>query len=150
MNARVGRLFLTALTAIVILAGAFAFSQQFFHLRTQPSVEIAGQTIHVSIADTAPLREKGLGDRDHLNPDEGMLFVFQTDDRYAFWMKDMRFSIDIVWLTASGTIIYVADNVAPETYPHAFLPDEPARYVLELPAGWMSSHDVKIGDIVRL
>jgi len=79
-----------------------------------------------------------------------MLFVFPEDGKYAFWMKDMRFSIDILWLSADGRVVYMALNVSPDTYPQVFRPDVPARYVLELPAGYAKAHAVRIGDIVRL
>jgi uncharacterized membrane protein (UPF0127 family) len=114
------------------------------------SVVLAGQTIHVSIADTPALQEKGLGGRTSLAPNEGMLFVFPESGEYAFWMKDMRFSIDIVWLSDDGAVVYMAQNVSPDTYPQTFIPNEPARYVLELPAGWAKAYTMKIGDSARL
>ena len=80
----------------------------------------------------------------------GMLFVFPSDGIYAFWMKGMLFSIDMLWLAADGTIVYLVQNASPDTYPHSFVPDKTARYVLELPAGFARSHGVGVGDIVRL
>jgi uncharacterized membrane protein (UPF0127 family) len=114
------------------------------------TVILDGQTIHVSIADTDALRQLGLGGRAGLAPDEGMLFIFPRDGIYAFWMKDMRFSIDMIWLADDGSIVYMAQNVSPDTYPKDFVPSAPARYVLELPAGYAKTHDVKIGDFAQL
>ncbi len=104
----------------------------------------------VSVADTARTRQLGLSGRSRLSADEGMLFVFPEDGKYAFWMKDMRFSIDIIWLSAAGSIVHITRSVSPDTYPRTFESDTPARYVLELSAGYVGAHDVKIGDIVRL
>src|SRR3990167_10987110 len=100
------------------------------------TIQLNGQTIRVSVADTETAREQGLSGRAGLATDEGMLFVFLKDGKYAFWMKDMLFSIDILWLSSDGAVVFMAKNVSPDTYPRAFAPDGPARYVLELPAGF--------------
>ena len=114
------------------------------------SVQVGGNTIRVSVADTPEKREKGLSGREGLLSDEGMLFTFEDDGYYAFWMKDMRFPIDILWISRGGTIVDMQENVSPETYPAAFAPRTKARYVVELPAGYVEEHAVRIGDIVRL
>lgn len=114
------------------------------------TVELKGQTIRVSIVDTEDARRQGLSGRAGLDPDEGMLFIFPEDGIHGFWMKDMHFSIDILWLSADGSIVYMAQNVSPDTYPQNFGPDTPTRYVLELAAGYAETHGVDIGDIVRL
>src|SRR3989338_1806519 len=79
--------------------------------------------------------QQSLSGRSGLAEGEGMLFVFPQDGKYGFWMKDMRFSIDILWLNASGMVVYMAQNVSPDSFPKSFESDVPARYVLELPAG---------------
>jgi len=78
-----------------------------------------------------------------------MLFVFPKDGKYAFWMKDMHFPIDIIWLSAEGSVVYMAQNVPPGSFPQTFRPDVLARYVLELPAGYAKEYNVVVGDIVR-
>jgi uncharacterized membrane protein (UPF0127 family) len=114
------------------------------------TVEIDGTDIRVAIADTPALQELGLGNRNDLPDGEGMLFIFTTDSEEAFWMKDMNFSIDMVWISVEGNIVYMAQNVSPDTYPENFVPTSPARYVLELPAGYAQAHGFKVGDTVRL
>lgn len=121
------------------------------------TIELKEQTIRVSVADTESTRGQGLSGRPGLAADEGMLFIFPQDGEYAFWMKDMRFAIDILWLSADpsnpsgqAVVVYMAQNVSPDTYPQSFRSDVPARYVLELPAGYAKAHMVSIGDIVRL
>ncbi len=115
-----------------------------------PSVQIGGQTVHVTIADTPDKREQGLSGRKGLAPDEGMLFVFPGDGQYGFWMKDMLFSIDIVWVSASSTVVDIQANVSPDTYPSVFQPKAAARYVLELPAGFAKLYNVQKGGAVVL
>jgi uncharacterized protein len=118
---------------------------------TLPTIELAGQIVRVSIADSAEERMQGLSGRAGLAPDEGMLFVFEKEGKYSFWMKDMRFSIDIVWISNSGEIVDMHEFVVPESYPTTtFTSREPARYVLELPAGWAKTYNAKIGEYVRL
>ena len=114
------------------------------------TVQLDGQTIHVAVVDTPVARQRGLSGRQGLAGDEGMLFVFPQNGRYSFWMKDMLFVIDIVWISADGSIVDMVQNVSPDTYPTSFVPKAPARYVLELPAGYVKDHNVQIGDIVRL
>jgi uncharacterized membrane protein (UPF0127 family) len=79
-----------------------------------------------------------------------MLFVFPEDGLYSFWMKDMLISIDILWISADGEIVHIVERVSPESYPEHFVSESPARYVLELPAGYVGSRGISVGDIVRL
>ncbi len=113
-------------------------------------IELGGQPIRVSVADTPEARKTGLGNRAGLAPGEGMLFVFPYDGIYGFWMENMQFSIDILWLNVSGEIVHIEESVSPETYPAVFSSKVRARYVLELPAGFVSGYEVRVGDIVRL
>ena len=85
-----------------------------------PTIQLKGQPIRISIADTETARQQGLSGRAGLAADEGMLFVFPEDGTYAFWMKDMLFSIDILWLSGDGAVVYMAENVSPDTYPKIF------------------------------
>lgn len=74
-----------------------------------------------------------------------MLFVFDTEGEWGIWMKDMHFPIDIIWASQDGTVVTVAKDISPDTYPQAFYPSVPARYVLEVPAGFVAAHDVAEG-----
>mgnify|MGYP001568095727 FL=1 len=107
-------------------------------------------SVAVDVADTEVLREQGLSGRSDLPSGRGMLFVFESDGLWGIWMKDMQFPIDIVWAGADGKVITVADNVAPETYPKVFSPSAPARYVLELPAGFAAAHGVIEGSKLEI
>src|ERR1700679_2272851 len=71
-------------------------------------VRLDGARVNVTLAQTQAQEELGLGDRDSLAAGQGMLFVFAQDGKYAFWMKDMRFSIDIIWFAADGEVVYIA------------------------------------------
>lgn len=110
------------------------------------TVALGGRTVHVELATTPAAQERGLGGRTSLAPGTGMLFVFPQDGMYDFWMKDMRFPIDIIWMQSDGTVIYIVPDLAPDTYPHGYGPKTPARYVLEVPAGFAAAHHVQAGD----
>lgn len=113
-------------------------------------IQAAGRSIRADLAVTEVQKERGLSGRTSLSDEEGMLFIFDTDGRHAFWMKDMRIAIDIVWIGADGSVVYIVPNLSPSTYPAVFAPDAPARYVLELSAGWTERHGLKAGDEVVL
>lgn len=114
------------------------------------TVHIADKIVRVEIVDTAEEREKGLSGHASLVEDEGMLFVFPESGRHAFWMKDMGFSIDIIWISESKEIVHIERNVSPESYPAIFTPRDESLYVLEVPAGFVEENSVRIGDTVIL
>lgn len=98
------------IVALVNIRLEKAISSDAIELRT---VELAGQTVHVAVVDTPIARQRGLSGRQGLAGDEGMLFVFPQDGKYSIWMKDMLFSIDIVWIAADGGIVDMVQNVSP-------------------------------------
>lgn len=110
----------------------------------QAHIDSLGFTFDV--ADTDALRQKGLGGRVALSPGQGMLFVFDHPDQYGFWMKDMLFSIDILWLDDRGSIVTIAADVSTSTYPQIFYPQAPSKYVVEILAGESEKNHLKIGD----
>ena len=109
-----------------------------------------GQKISLLLAETPLARARGLSDTKVLPEDQAMLFVFQEAGIYAFWMKDMLFAIDIIWLDEFGEIVFVVENATPESYPKNFLPDKPARFVLEATTGFVSKNSLKVGERIVL
>ena len=138
--------------AVFVLVGLAVM----FHMVARPTaaqrpvVEIGGVSVHVALATTTETRERGLGGKKDLANDEGMLFVFSNDGIYPFWMKDMLFSIDIIWISSSGRIVYIQPELSPSTYPNSYGPSVPARYVLEVQAGFSALHGVMVGQQVGL
>lgn len=114
-------------------------------VQTFSEVSIGTTTIPIEVADSQKERMQGLSGRQSLPSQSGMLLIFDYESEWGIWMKDMSFSIDIIWAKSDGEIIAVAHNVAPETYPNAFLPPEPALYVLEVPAGFAKTHSIVEG-----
>lgn len=112
------------------------------------AVSIGSTKLNVVISDTEEERSRGLSGRKSFLPNEGMLFVFEKADRYGFWMKDMNFGIDIAWVGENKKIIYIEENVLPESFPKIFQPNVNTLYVLEVPSGFLFANKIKIGDSV--
>ena len=140
-----GVLLAIAFFVLTIVVAALWYFSSSAHPGLQ-ALTLGANTVFVSVADTEQKRELGLGGRSGLASNEGMLFIFPKEGTYGFWMKDMRFPVDILWLSNDGTVIYIQEKVSPDTYPHVFTPGKKARYVLELPAGYSTEHHILVGD----
>lgn len=131
------------LAGLIVIALALAVVMLFIRKDTaqapQPAapttcLNIDGRCVELERLETNQQRLKGLSDRDFLSPNTGMLFSYNNPATECMWMKDMRFSIDIIWLDESQVISKIERNVAPETYPQSFCQDN-TMYVIELNAG---------------
>lgn len=114
------------------------------------SIRIAGKEIKVEIADSEEKRNKGLSGRKKLGENDGMLFIFEITAQYSFWMKDMRFPLDIIWIDENKKIVAISENISPDTYPASFSPSDPVKYVLEVNAGWAEKNGVEAGNFIEL
>lgn len=112
------------------------------------TIQVAGHALEVEVANTELTRAHGLSDRTTIAKDTGMLFVFPTAGFYEFWMKDMHFPIDMIWVGVDHKIVSINENVSPDTYPQLFSPKEPALYVIEVGAGYAENYRVSVGDEV--
>lgn len=126
----------------------------YFYLRHPlgEKVSINGHVLNVEVAVTETAKEKGLGDRDSLAPDAGMLFVYQNKDRYGYWMKGMRFPLDYIWINGNEVVDLSPNIPAPATATEApveLSPKVPVDKVLEVNAGVIAKLGVKIGDTVK-
>lgn len=94
-----------------------------------------GGSIEAEVASTSDQQAKGLGGRASLKAGTGMLFPFAHPGDYGFWMKDMHFPLDMVWISSNKKVASVTSNISPDTYPEVFYPPLAISYVLELNAG---------------
>ena len=117
--------------------------------QNQNALSINDIKINIEIADNPKEQSQGLSGREYLAPDSGMLFVFPQLITPSFWMKDMKFSLDLIWIDENGKIIEITKNVSPATYPESFSPPSPIKYVLEVNAGWTDENNIKIGDRIN-
>lgn len=111
-------------------------------------IRIGSALLDVEIRDTPALRTRGLSGREGLLEGEGMLFVFETPGIYGFWMKEMKFPIDIIWIDAQKRIVGADIGIEPETYPEVFRPQTDILYVLEVPKGFYEGQFLKQGDML--
>ena len=110
-----------------------------------------GYMIKAEVADTVAKRERGLSGWTNLAPNAGMWFVFEQPGEYPFWMPDMNFAIDIIWVGSNFNIVEIANNVSPEpgvsrSQLKQYVNRYPALFVLEVPAGTAAAHKLGAGD----
>jgi uncharacterized membrane protein (UPF0127 family) len=115
-----------------------------------PAVTLKGHTYRVAIADTPQLRAQGLSGTANLGKDHGMLFSFQTPETACFWVKDMRYDLDILWFDANNKLTKIETDLSPSTYPNSYCPPAPVTHVLELNAGTVQALHVSLGDTITL
>lgn len=119
----------------------FSVSQLFSNSRMHLGIA----TLTLEKAETDAQRKQGLSGRTSLASNAGVLFVFDTDDYWGIWMKDMQFPIDIIWLDKDYRVVDIKENATPASYPDIFRPRTPARYVLEVNAGVVSNSAINVG-----
>lgn len=114
----------------------------------QPYVNLKGKRFNVEIADTDASRERGLMYREHMDADHGMLFVFPQEAPQAFWMKNTKIALDMLFFDREGTLVALHERVPPcisDPCP-AYPSNAPAQYVLELNGGAAAKLGVRPGD----
>jgi hypothetical protein len=114
-------------------------------------VKINDRVIIAEVVETMADQARGLSGRKSLGGDEGMLFVYSQKNRPTFWMKDMLFPIDIIWI-ADDKIVDIGENLpVPDGDNVATAqPKDEINYVLEVNAGFVQKNSIKIGDRVEL
>ena len=113
-------------------------------------ITIGSSTVAASVADSLAERIQGLSDTPYLPEGLVKLFVFGAEGNHSIWMKDMNYSLDILWATRSGEVVHIEENVAPETYPTSFASPVPAWYVVEANAGFIEQENIQLGDQLTL
>lgn len=117
------------------------------------TVTMKEQTFKVEVADTPEEQENGLSRKKSLPEDQGMLFIFDSPTTPAFWMKEMQFPIDIIFI-ADTTVTTIHENVQPpetETSPlRLYKPTAPSDKVLELNAGKVAELGLQVGDTIQI
>lgn len=111
-----------------------------------------GVCLNLEIADSPQERAQGLMFRDNLASDSGMLFIFETDSDYAFWMKNTKIPLDIIWLDSDYRIVGIRENVAPCVADPCtmYSVGVPARMVLETNAGIVQQNNVRSSQKVQI
>jgi len=109
------------------------------------TVAVKNTTIVADLALTPDQQSKGLSGREKLSENQGMLFVMKTPGMYGFWMKEMKFPLDIFWLDRTGKVVYIKENLQPcltTLNCPTFTPDMNSLYVLETVAGFAHKYGI--------
>ena len=139
------------------VVGVFALYQHFAPVRqpvldTVPrfteQVTIGKVPLTVALADTNAKRAQGLSGTMELERGQAMLFLFDTPQRPHFWMKDMIYSLDIVWIGQTGRVLDITENADPKDFPQTYAPNTDIMYVLEVPAGFVKANGIHVGSVL--
>jgi uncharacterized protein len=112
------------------------------------NVTIDGFSLTADLALSSEQKEKGLSVKEKLKENESMLFVFEKPGKLSFWMKDMKFPIDIIWLDNNGKIVHIEENLEPCSLVFvcpSYTPNTDSQYVLETVAGITQRLNVSVG-----
>jgi uncharacterized membrane protein (UPF0127 family) len=136
----------------LLIAAVFLGFFIWYYLRhpLTSSVTIRNHKIFVELAITENEKRKGLGERNKLPKDGGMLFLMGEPAYHGFWMNDMRFPLDFIWIDGK-TVVDVTENVpnpVGNEPPMGLKPRVPADKVLEVNAGAIALYKIAIGDAV--
>ena len=134
---------------IVFVVALFLLLNNTSYLKNIKQVRISGEEIQVELALTQEERLQGLSNRTNLNPGSGMLFIFEQSGEHPFWMKEMNFPLDMIWINENMKVVYIKNNAQPNDYPQIYGKGYDAKYVLEVVADFIEQHNLKIGDSVR-
>ncbi|HEX5456143.1 MAG TPA: DUF192 domain-containing protein [Candidatus Saccharimonadales bacterium] len=106
-------------------------------------------SVNLEYVTTPRERALGLSGRPSMPMDKGMLFVFERPGRQCMWMKDMNFSLDMIWLSPDRRVLRIVRNLSPDSYPKSFCADD-TSYVIELNSGVSDQLGLRIGDYTEL
>lgn len=140
---------LSALIRFDVLGGLSDSSSEFFGYQKTYG-ELAETGLAILLADTPEKRMRGLSGFNKIRDNQAMLFKFDEVGSHGFWMKDMNFAIDIMWMNEYYEIVHIEENILPSTYPKVFGKDIHSKYVLETNAGFVAKHYIKLGDVLQV
>jgi uncharacterized protein len=141
------RYFSVMIGAMIILAVFFKIQ----NIQNLNFVEINGHKFYIELADTAEKQTQGFSDHQPIKDNEGMLFTFANSLNRNFWMKNMLFPLDIIWINGDK-IVNISHNLPPEGELPAkiYSSEQPANYVLEINAGLSQRLGIKINDKIKI
>ena len=131
---------------IVLISGCI--SNQDIEAPEQNQVCINDNCFYVELATTPEDRARGLMFREHLDPDKGMLFIFEEEGVHSFWMKNTLIPLDIIWISEDQEVVFISKNTQPcktDICP-SINPGKKAKYVLEVNGGISDKLELSVGD----
>jgi uncharacterized membrane protein (UPF0127 family) len=147
---------LTIATTTASIAGSTAQTDEIgtgswetIYPNTKP-MQIGEVSVLASVAESWTERIRGLSGTPYLPEDVVKLFIFDSSGYHSIWMKDMNYSIDIIWVSEDGEVVHIQSGASPESFPAMFVPETPAKYVIETVEGFVVKNRLALGDTVVL
>ena len=145
----------TLLILIISILLMISLTLFFYYKPNPPSkntaiVSFDNVEINAEVADTQTEISRGLMYREELGDEEGMLFIFDDEKDRSFWMKNTLLPLDMVFLDSEKKIVHIVNNARPceENPCLTYSSEKPAKYVIEVNAGFTQEHNIKVGDEV--
>lgn len=137
------------IVCVILLAGFLVYYYRRHPLTTK--VIIGKTEFTADVAATPVEKAAGLGGREALEENRGMLFAFGNKDRHMFWMKGMNFALDYIWILDTS-VVDISENVPVMTDGQitTLRPAVPVNKVFEVKAGTVARYGIRIGDPVRI
>ena len=140
------KFFLLSIGLFLIFAGFYYVNSRIYSWRGNQikTIVLGGEKIYAEVVSSKERTALGLGGRQAICSDCGMLFEFPAEGDYAFWMKNMKFPLDLIWIS-KGEIVHLEKNVS-QNDKRIFKSQVPAQKVLEVNAGFCDKFGIRIGD----
>ena len=137
-------MFYLILLICLILALIFLYIRSNKQLK---KVYVRGVCVRVKLATTNKARRIGLMLHKSMPQNQGMLFIFEKEGIHSFWMKNMHFPLDIIWFNSDKIIVDIYEYAIPcKDVCKNIVPQVKALFVLEVNAGFVKKHGIKVGD----
>ncbi len=138
----------------LVSGASFLFIFIFFPIlaKSEDKVCFKDTCFTVEIADTLEARRRGLMFRPRLEEDRGMIFVFESESKHSFWMKDTYIPLDMIWINSKERVVFIKKQAQPcsDDFCQPIYPKAEAKYVLEINAGFVDKLGINIGDKLDL
>jgi len=142
------KLIILAFVLIILVIFWLIQKDIFFGKNQENEIQINGQKILVEVSQTPNARQKGLSGRENICENCGMLFIFETPQKYTFWMKEMRFNLDMIWIYDNQVLKIVKNIPFAKGVGEVIDPQIVVDKVLEINAGKSDEWGIKEGDEV--
>jgi len=123
------------LLVVALVIGLVGLSLAIVLFNRSPATTFGNRNLRLERVSSPQDIERGLSGRLSMPEDQGMLFIFDEPGKQCFWMKGMKFALDIIWLDEYKKVVTLKESVQPDSYPDSFCPSALAQYVIEVNAG---------------
>jgi uncharacterized membrane protein (UPF0127 family) len=137
-----------ALAAALLMVGGCSGSAASPGALPTTMLRLGNKTFVLEIAASSESRERGLMRRDSMAADHGMIFVFPSEQPLAFWMRNTRIPLDIVYINQAGKVVSIKQMKPYDTT--EVRSDAPAKWAIELNQGAARDAGVKVGDVLEI